>query len=283
MIHYSRPAASSISRRSALGSLGALAASLALRSTETAASASPDISGASLSIQRYRKILCGEIGEDILWWFTGDFYLAEPNSSVVPIGRPMTVGVYRALGGGPGDFRYSFREAGVILDLDSGEPLRSSPLTHDPIETPLVDEPERTIEWRAQDDGSLAVTNGTHRSTLHPRWTVTSDNVLMLETQPTLNAFGLVPSAAGSSWSSAESTRTVYARRKDLERSRFVPASMIYNVSLKLTPSWLGLHDQKDRWIIVRGLGIKSRSTDIVNPDTLRWVKQHFPASFLPR
>ena len=74
-----------------------------------------------------------------------------------------------------------------------------------------------------------------------------------------------------------QSTHTFYARRKDLEGDGFVPTQWIFNISTRTLPAWLSFSDGRERRLIVRGLGTKSRVRDIVNPDTLDWVRKYYP------
>lgn len=230
------------------------------------------------SIDSYRRILCGAEGEEVLWWFIGDIHYQEPGKSVVPIARSMTIAGYTAGASSARAFRYRFREAGVIVDLASGEPLRRNPITDEPAEVPLVDEAPHDIDWAMQDDGVIARTQHGRTSTLNLRWTETSASLLLVETQPGPNAFGLAPGDAGADWKAPQSTRTVYAKRAGLSGPGFVPAEMIFNVAIRTTPPWLANPASPgDHWLIVRGLGQKSRANEVVNQDALDLVRRLFP------
>ena len=230
------------------------------------------------SLDSYRRILCGADGEEVFWWFIGDLHYQEPGKSVVPIARSLTIAGYTAGKSGARAFTYRFREAGVIVDLATGEPLRRNPLTDEPAEIPLVDEAPHDIDWVMQDDGRIARTQHGRTSTLNLRWTETTSNLLLLETQPDTNAFGLAPGDAGVDWKAPQSTRTVYAKRASLAGSGFVPADMIFNVAIKTTPPWLVTPASPgDHWLIVRGIGRKSRANEVVNQDALDLVRRLFP------
>ncbi len=229
------------------------------------------------ALDSYRRMLCGAEGEEVLWWFIGDLHFHVPGKSLLPVARSLTIGGYTAGKSSARAFRYRFREAGVIVDLASGERLQHNPLSHEAAEVPLVDEPPHDIDWVMQDDGSITRSVHGQASTLHLHWTETSANLLLLETQPGENAFGLAPGDQGSDWKVPESTRTVYVKRASLARPGFVPAEMIFNVALKMSPSWLATQSPGDHWLIVRGLGQKSRAKDVVNLDALELVRRYFP------
>ncbi|NIJ08536.1 hypothetical protein FHS31_002157 [Sphingomonas vulcanisoli] len=265
-------------RRLLVGASGA-AASLLLPawSSAEAAPLTPE-----RGLDSYRRMLCGAEGEEVLWWFIGDIYLQTPGASVVPVARSLTIGGYTAETSGPRTFRYRFREAGVIVDLATGEPLRRNPITQAPVaQPPLVDEKPEEIDWTVQDDGNIVKTQHGRTSTLNLRWTETSANLLLIETEPGPNAFALAPGDAGNAWKGLESTRTVYAKRADLARPGFVPADMIYSVAIKATPPWLATQPPADHWLIVRGIGRKSRKNEVVNQDALDLVRRFFP-TYLP-
>lgn len=233
-------------------------------------------------LESYRRMLCGPEGQEVLWWFIGDIHYQTPGKSVTPVARTLTIGGYTAGKSSARAFTYKFREAGVIIDLETGERLQRNPITNEPAEVPLVDEPPHDIEWAMQDNGSISRTEHGHTSTLNLRWTETSANLLLLETQPGTNAFALAPGDSGVDWKALESTRTVYAKRADLQRNGFVPAEMIFSVALKLSPPWLTPKPAAgevpaDHWLIVRGIGQKSRARDVVNRDALELVRRYFP------
>jgi hypothetical protein len=225
----------------------------------------------------YSRMLCGAPGEEVLWWFIGDLYVQQPGKAVIPIARSMTIGGYTAVSSSARAFRYRFREAGVIVDLATAEPLKHNPLTNEPAEVPLVDEQPHDIDWAMQDDGSILKTQHGKTSTLNLRWTETPANLLLLETQPGTQAFALAPGDAGVDWKALESTRTVYAKRAQLARPGFVPAHMVFHVALKFSPPWLATGTPGDQFLIVRGIGQKSRAKEVVNPDALSLVRRLFP------
>ena len=240
--------------------------------------AAPSSMSPERALESYRRMLCGAEGEEVLWWFIGDIHDLSPGRSVLPVARSLTIAGYTAGPASARAFKYRFREAGVIIDLASGERLQRNPLTDEPAEIPLVDEAPHDIDWAMQDDGSIVRSAHGKASTLNLRWTETSANLLLLETQPGLDAFGLAPGDGGTDWKASESTRTVYAKRAGLARAGFVPAEMIFNVALKLSPRWLATPDSKgDHWLIVRGLGQKSRANEVVNADALDLVRRHLP------
>jgi hypothetical protein len=152
-----------------------------------------------------------------------------------------------------------------------------NPLTGDAMETPLAVDLPNMVEWSMQPDGTVAKKAHDRITTSHQRWTITRENVLLLETEPGNDAFGLASGDTGADSSAVHSTHTFNARRKDLERDGFVPAQWVYNIATRNTPAWLGPSDGRDRRLIVRGLGTKSRARDIVNHDTLDWVRRYFP------
>ena len=261
-------------RRLLMGASG-VAASLVMPTWGAAAKAgqlSPE-----RSLDSYRRMLCGNKGEEVLWWFIGDLHYQQPGKSVVPVARTLTIGGYTAGESSPRAFRYKFREAGVIIDLDTGERLARNPLTNAPAEVPLVDEHPHDIDWAVQDDGNILKTQLGKTSKLDLRWTETSSSLLLLENTPGPQSFSLAPGDSGVDWKAAESTRTVYAKRANLARPGFVPANMIFNVALKLKPNWLDTGAPGDRWFIVRGIGQKSRAKEIVNNDALQIVRKYFP------
>lgn len=264
-----------IDRRRLLTGASGLAASLFLPAWPARASAAPV--SPERALESYRRMLCGPEGQEILWWFIGDLHYQTPGKSVVPVARSLTIGGYTAGKSSARAFRYQFREAGVIVDLATGERLLHNPLTREPAEVPLVDEAPHDIDWSMGDDGSITKTSHGHSTRLNLRWTETSANLLLLETQPGMNAFGLAPGDSGSDWKAVESTRTVYAKRASLSRPGFVPAEMIFNVALKMSPPWLATGTPGDHWLIVRGLGQKSRARDVVNRDALELVRRYFP------
>ncbi len=266
----------SISRRHLIAGASGIAAASVMPTWAAAAHAPPPMSP-ERSLESYRRILCGDIGEEVLWWFIGDLYLHTPGEAVAPIARSLTIGGYRAETATARDFRYRFREAGVIVDLATGEPLRENPFTQQAVEVPLVDEPPEFINWSVQDSGDILKTKHGKQSLLDLRWTETSANLLLIETEPGPNAFGLTPADRGSDWSGIESTRTLYTRRADLAQTGFVPSQMIYNVALKLTLPWMAPATPGDRWFIVRGIGQKSRANEVVNPDALEMIRRFFP------
>ena len=265
----------SLDRRRVLAGASGLAALLVLPSWCAAAAAAP--MSPERGLESYRRMLCGPEGEEVLWWFIGDLHYQTAGKSVVPIARSLTIGGYTAYKSSPRAFRYQFREAGVIVDLATGERLQRNPLTNEAAEVPLVDEPPHDIEWAMQDDGSIVRTQHGSVSRLNLRWTETSANLLLLETQPGANAFGLAPGDRGVDWKAAESTRTVYAKRASLSQPGFVPAEMIFNVALKMSPPWLATASPGEHWLIVRGLGQKSRAKEVVNQDALDLVRRYFP------
>jgi hypothetical protein len=264
-------------RRLLIGATG-IASSLILPSWPAAAESTP---ASTVSPQRalesYRRMLCGAPGEEVLWWFIGDLHYQVPGRSLLPVARSLTIGGYTAGESSARAFRYRFREAGVIVDLATGERLQRNPLTQEAAEVPLVDEPPHDIDWAMQDDGSIVKSAHGQASTLHLRWTETSANLLLLETQPSKNGFGLAPGDSGSDWKAPESARTVYVKRADLAGRGFVPAQMIFNVALKMNPPWLATPSSGEHWLIVRGLGQKSRKKDVVNRDALELVRRYFP------
>ncbi len=269
-----------MSRRRALIGAAGLSSSLLLPACATArpwedvrAPMTPE-----RSLESYRRILCGDIGEEVLWWFIGDLYLHTPGESVVPVARSMTIGGYTAQTVTDREFTYGFREAGVIVDLNTGEPLTQNPFTGATVEPPTVDEPPEVIRWVVRDDGDIVKTQHGKDTVLDLRWTETSSSLLMIETTPGANAFSLAPNDSGADWSALDSTRTVYAKRDDLARPGFVPADMIYNVALKLTLPWMQPATPGDRFLIVRGIGQKSRKTEVVNADALELIRRFFPA-----
>ena len=264
-----------LNRRFLLGGAGGLAASLAMPSWLSSASAAP--LSPERGLESYRRILCGAKSEEVLWWFIGDLYYHTRGKSVKPYARSLTIGGYTAKEHGPRSFKYGFREAGVMVDLETGERLLKNPMTGKPADVPLVDEQPHDIDWVVQDDGSILRTQHEKSSKLDLRWTETSSNLLLLETQPGPNAFGIAPGDSGADWKDVESTRTVYAKRADLKRKGFVPAKMIFNVSLKMNPPWLADGGPGDHWLIVRGIGEKSRAKDVVNRDALEMVRRYFP------
>lgn len=264
-----------LDRRHLLGGAAGVAASFAIPSWLSAASAgalSPE-----RSLESYRRMLCGTKGEEVLWWFIGDLYYHTQGKSVKPCARSLTIGGYTAQEFGPRSFKYGFREAGVMIDLDTGERLLKNPMTGELADVPFVDEKRQDIEWAMQDDGTILRTQHEKSSKLNLRWTETSSNLLLLETQPGLNAFGAAPGDGGTDWKDIESTRTVYAKRADLKRKGFIPAKMIFNVSIKMNPPWLSDGQPGDHWFIVRGIGEKSRAKDVVNRDALNMVRRYFP------
>ena len=264
-----------LNRRHMLAGATGLAASFALPSWASAAPAGP--LSPEQGLDSYRRILCGAKGEEVLWWFIGDLYYHTRGKSVVPYGRSLTIGSYTAKESTSRSFKYGFREAGVMIDIDTGERLMKHPITGAPVDVPLVDEQPHDIDWVVQDDGSILRTQHEKSSTLNLRWTQTSSNLLLLETQPGKSAFGVAPGDSGVDWKDAQSTRTVYAKRADLKRKGFVPAKMIFNVSLKMNPPWLADGGPGDHWLIVHGIGEKSRAKDIVNRDALEMVRRYFP------
>ena len=262
-----------LDRRSLIaGASGAAVSMLLPGSPALAASVSPE-----RGLESYRRMLCGAKGEEVLWWFIGDIYAQSPGKSVIPVARTLTIGGYTAGEASDRNFRYRFREAGVLIDLDTGDRLTRNPLTNAPAEVPLVDEPPHDIDWAVQADGSILRTQHGKTSTLNLKWTETSANLLLLENTPGSNAFSLASGDAGADWKSLESTRTVYAKRADLARPGFVAAQMIYSVSLKLSPPWLATGEPGDHWLIVRGIGQKSRKHEVVNRDGLALVRRYFP------
>ena len=266
-------------RRLCLGASG-LAATLLLPSwsdSSTAAAAPMTPLTPERGLASYRRMLCGAEGEEVLWWFIGDLHYQVPGKALTPVARTLTIGGYTAGSSSARAFRYRFREAGVIIDLATGERLARNPLTNEAADVPLVDEPPHDIDWAMQDDGSIVRSAHGQSSTLNLRWTETSANLLLLETQPGVNAFGLAPGDPGSDWKSPESTRTVYVKRAKLAGRGFVPADMIFNVALKMNPPWLATGESGDHWLIVRGLGQKSRAKDVVNPDAVALVRRYFP------
>ena len=269
------PADIRLDRRAMLAGASGLAASLALPAWAATGPALPLTPERGL--ESYRRMLCGPKGEEVLWWFIGDLYNQVPGKSLVPVARSLTIGGYTAGESSSRAFRYKFREAGVIVDLKTGQRLEANPLTGAPAEVPLVDEHPHDIDWSVQDDGSIVRNQLGKTSTLNLRWTETSANLLLLETQPGLNAFGLAPGDAGTDWKEPESVRTVYAKRADLARRGFVSANMIFNVALKLSPPWLADGTPGPHWLIVRGIGQKSRAKEIVNRDALELVRRYFP------
>lgn len=262
-------------RRRLLISASGVAAALIVPEWLSAATAAP--LSPERGLESYRRMLCGREGEEILWWFIGDLHYQEPGKSVIPIARSLTIGGYTAGKSSARAFQYRFREAGVTIDLATGERLQRNPLTSEPAEVPLIDAAPRNVDWVMQDDGSIDRTEHGHSSKLTLRWTETSASLLLLETQPGTNAFGLAPGDRGSDWKAIESTRTVYAKRNKLARPGFVPAEMIYNVALKMSPPWLATGAPGDHWLIVRGLGQKSRANEVVNQDALDLVRRYFP------
>lgn len=270
-----RPFDIRLGRRGVLAGVSGLAASLAMPAWAATPSASP--MSPERALESYRRMLCGPKGEEVLWWFIGDLYHQTPGKSVAPVARSLTIGGYTAGEASPRAFRYKFREAGVIVDLKTGQRLEHNPLTGAPAEVPLVDEHPHDIDWAMQDDGSIVRTQLGKSSKLNLRWTETTASLLLLETQPGLSAFGLAPGDPGTDWKELESVRTVYAKRTPLARSGFVPANMIFNVALKLTAPWLADGTPGPHWLIVRGIGEKSRRREIVNPDALALVRRYFP------
>lgn len=255
-----------------LGASGAAASLLLPAGPAQAAPVSPERGLAS-----YARMLCGAPGEEVWWWYIGDLYLQTPGKSVVPVARSLTMGGYTALRRSDRGFTFSFREAGVILDLRTGQRLVRNPLTGAPAEAPLVDEHPHDVDWVVQDDGSIVRSLHGRKSTLDLTWTETSANLLLIETTPGANAFALAPGDGGVDWKSLESTRTVYAGRAALARPGFVPAYQFFSVALKLTPPWLADGTPGDRWLIVRGTGQKSRKGEIVNRDAYDLVRRYFP------
>jgi hypothetical protein len=264
-----------LDRRNLLVGAAGVAASIAVPAWCTADAAAPVTPERALA--SYRRMLCGGTGEEVLWWFIGEIYFQEPGKSLIPVARSLTIGGYTAAEASARAFRYKFREAGVIVDLATGEPLRRNPITGAAVEVPLVDEQPEDVAWAMQDDGSILKTTHGHASTLNLRWTETSANLLLLETEPGTNAFALAPGDSGTDWKALESTRTVYAKRASLARPGFVPAEMIYHVAIKATPPWLASASHSDHWLIVRGIGQKSRARDVVNQDALDLVRRFFP------
>jgi hypothetical protein len=263
-----------LDRRRLLAGASAAAASLLMPGAHAAA---PGPLSPERALESYSRILCGPIGQEVLWWFIGDLYYQEPGKSVVPFARSLTIGGYTALQSSARAFKYRFREAGVIIELATGEPMKRNPFTDRPAEVPLVDEQPHEIDWLMQDDGSILRTQHGKQSKLNFHWTETSANLLLLETQPGKNAFALAPGDAGVEWKGIESTRTLYAKRAHLKRPGYVPADMIFHVALKFAPPWLAFEPAVDRYFIVRGLGQKSRAKEVVNQDALDLVRRLFP------
>ena len=261
-------------RRLLVGASGA-SASLILPAWTSPAAAAP--MSPERGLESYRRMLCGREGEEVFWWFIGDLHYQVPGKSVIPVARTLTIGGYTAGKSNARAFQYSFREAGIIIDLDTGDRLRRNPVTNAPAEVPLVDEHPHDVDWAVQDDGSILKTQLGKTSTLHMRWTETSANLLLLENTPGPMPFALTPGDSGADWKSLESTRTVYANRANLARPGFVPADMIFSVALKMKPAWLDSGVSGDHWFIVRGLGRKSRAKDVVNPDAVELVRRYFP------
>lgn len=261
-------------RRVLIGASGA-AASLIAPSWAAAGPASPV--SPERGLESYRRMLCGEEGKEVFWWYIGDIHYHTPGKSVLPVARSLTMGGYTAGKSSARAFNYNFREAGVIVDLKTGEPLRRNPLTGEAVEPQLVDEPMNEVKWAMQDDGSILKTAHGATSKLALRWTETSANMLLLETQPGDDSFALAPADGALDWKGLESTRTVYSKRANLAKRGFVPANMIFSVALKLTPSWLATPTPGDHWLVVRGLGQKGRPGEIINPDTVAMVRQFFP------
>ena len=228
-------------------------------------------------LESYRRMLCGPEGEEVLWWFIGDLYYQTPGKAVAPVARTLTIGGYTAGKSTARSFRYKFREAGIIIDLDTGDRLRRNPLTSAPAEVPLVDEEPEDIDWVVQDDGNILKTQHGRQSELVMRWTETTSNLLLLENTPGPMAFALAPGDRGTDWKSLESTRTVYAKRASLARPGFVPADMIFSVAIKMKPAWLDTGEPGDHFFIVRGIGKKSCKKDIVNQDAFDLVRRYFP------
>lgn len=262
-------------RRRILAGASGIATSLILPSWGAAATAAP--LSPERSLESYRRMLCGAKGEEVLWWFIGDLYYHSPGKAVVPVARTLTIGGYTAGEASPRAFRYRFREAGVIIDLKTGLRLERNPLTGVPAEVPLVDEEPHDIDWVVQDDGNILKTQNGKTAKLNLTWTETSSNLLLLENTPGDNAFSLAPGDSGVDWKQLESTRTVYAKRAALVRPGFVPANMIFNVALKLSPPWLANGETGDHFFIVRGIGEKSRRREIVNQDAFDIVRRYFP------
>lgn len=259
----------------------AAAAGLAVSAIAPVAGAAPvpPIAGANpQSLRRYARMFGGRDGEDVLWWFTEDLYLHTPGESLVPLCRPMTVGVVRGVGGTDTEYSYDYREAGVPLDLETGEPMVRNPLTGAPMKTPLSPATSSLVQWKLRPDGVVEKKTGDRVWTSYQRWTTTSDNVLLLETEPGPDAFGLSSAdAAADREAAVHSTHTISAKRKDLDGDGFAPAQWVYNITTRTAPDWLGFTDGRDRRLLVRGLGIKSRKDEILNADTLAWVRKYFP------
>ena len=263
-------------RRKLLAAAAGFAAA-ALAPGAGAPSAPPAVAPGSNSLRRFARMFGGRDGEDVLWWFMEEIYLQTVGESVVPLGRPMTLGVVHGLGGNDQEYRYRYREAGVLLDLATAEPLRRNPITGAAMETPVLSDPSNVVEWKLLPDGTIAKRAHDRISTAHQRWTITGENVFLLETHPGPHAFALASGDAGADGAQVQSTHTFYARRKDLEGDGFVPTQWIFNISTRTLPAWLSFSDGRERRLIVRGLGTKSRVRDIVNPDTLDWVRKYYP------
>ncbi|MGZ5925381.1 MAG: hypothetical protein ACXWLJ_01790 [Rhizomicrobium sp.] len=266
-----------VDRRHMLFAASGAAASLVLPQhaiADTKAPLSPE-----RSLETYRRTLCGAEGDEVLWWYIGDLYLHTPGKSVTPVARALTIGRYKAGKSTPRTFHHHFHEVGAIVDLDTGEPLRRNPLTGAPIDTPpLVEEADQDVEWAMQDDGTVIKTALGHTTTQTLRWTETSANLLLVENDPTANAFALASGDSGTSWQAPQATRTFYAKKSSLARPGFVPAQSTYELVLKLTPPWLANPSSPgDHFLVVRGVGQKSRVRDIVNQDALDLVRHFFP------
>lgn len=264
-----------LDRRRVIAGASGLVASLAIPSWWNTAAAAP--LSPERGLESYRRMLCGEAGQEIFWWFTGDLYYQLPGRSVMPVARTLTIGGYTAGKFTDRSFTYKFREAGVILDLDTGQRLERNPFTNAPVEVPLVDEEPHDISWVVQDDGSLLRTQHHKESKLHLRWTETSESLMLIETTPGPMAFSLAPADNGVDWKNLESTRTVYARRRNLARRGFVPAEMIFHVTLKMKPAWLDTGAPGDHYFIVRGLGEKTPATQVLHKDAVDLVRRYFP------
>lgn len=264
-----------VRRRDFLGAAAGLAA--ASLPGIGAATVVPTAASSPGSLRRHARMFGGRDGEDVLWWFMEDTYLHTVGESVVPLGRPMTVGVVHGLGGTDTEYRYRYKEAGVLLDYATGEPMRRNPITGAAMETPVLHDPPNIVEWTELPDGTVAKKAHGRVSMSHPQWLTTRENVTMLETRPSPHAFALASGDAGADWGEVQSTANFYARRRDVEGRGFVPAQWVFNISTRTLPAWLGLTDGRDRRLIVRGLGTKSRASDIVNPDTRDWVREYFP------